>query len=191
MSLLELIVLAIGLSMDATAIAGTRGLAAKALHARDAALLALFFGGAQAIMPALGWVAGAALASRIAGWGDWVTAAVFAVIGGKMIYEAATSSTDEDGDTKADPFDLKVLAALAVATSIDALAAGVTLAVRSVNIMLGCAVIGVITAALSFAGAYAGRHFGSRLGKRLDIIGGLVLLGLAAKTLIEHHRGMH
>lgn len=189
MSPLELLVLAVGLSMDATAVAGTRGIAASTLRVRDAALIAALFGGAQAIMPVIGWLAGEALSTRIVGWGHWVTFAVFMIIGGKMIYEALGSSDDDDDDDdKTDPFAVNVLAALAVATSIDALAAGVTLAVRGVNIVLASIVIGVVTAALSFAGAYAGRKFGSRFGKRLDLVGGAVIVGLAVKVLFDHYR---
>jgi putative Mn2+ efflux pump MntP len=185
MSLFELVLLAVGLSMDATAIAVTRGFAAEQFRWRDAALLAAFFGGAQAVMPAFGWLAGEALATKIVGWGQWITFGVFAVLGGKMIYEALRSSDNEGDGARADPFALGPLFVLAVATSIDALAAGVTISVRHVAIGLACAVIGTVTAALSFAGVFAGRRFGASLGKRLDIVGGIVLLALAAKALVE------
>lgn len=187
MSFFEIVVLAVALAMDAMAVAGARGLAAKAVRAGDALLIAAFFGGAQALMPALGWALGASFASRVTGWGHWLTFLVLGGIGIKMIHEAVGASDDpEDQRDAAHPFGLKVLAVLAVATSIDALAAGVTLAMRNASIVRACATIGVVTAVLSFAGVYVGHRFGARVGKRLDVFGGVVLVVLAVKVLIEH-----
>jgi putative Mn2+ efflux pump MntP len=185
----EVIVLALALAMDATAVAGARGLAATRIRWRDAGLVALLFGGAQGVMPALGWALGASVAARIGGWGHWLTFVVLAGIGAKMIHEAleAKSAPDEQRDA-AHPFGLKMLAALAVATSIDALAAGVTLAVRGASILRACLTIGIVTAVLSFAGVFIGHRFGARTGKRLDIFGGVVLIGLAVKVIVEHLR---
>ena len=187
--MLSLLVLAVGLAMDATAVAGARGLAAKRIRVRDALLVALFFGGFQAGMPAIGWGIGAVFAARILGWGHWVTFVVLGGIGAKMIYETRRSAKDDDAPASADDdlFGTKVLAVLAVATSIDALAAGVALAVQNVSVVRACAVIGVVTAALSFGGVYVGHRFGRRFGgDRLEVVGGVVLLGLAAKALIDH-----
>jgi putative Mn2+ efflux pump MntP len=124
------------------------------------------------------------------GWGHWVTFVVLGGIGAKMIYEAFKPGDDDDAPdaTTNDVFGVKVLALLAVATSIDALAAGVTLALANVRIVTACLVIGVITGALSFGGVHVGHRFGARLGKRLEVLGGFVLVGLAVKTLIEHFR---
>jgi putative Mn2+ efflux pump MntP len=190
MSFLALVALAVGLAMDAMAVAGARGVAAKQVRTRDALLVALFFGGFQAAMPALGWSLGAVVAGRIMGWGHWVTFAVLGGIGAKMIYEAAKAGDDDAPEPVAsDVFGLKVLAVLAVATSIDALAAGVTLALANVRIVTACLVIGVITGGLSFGGVHVGHRFGTRLGKRLEVLGGVVLVGLAVKSLVEHFRG--
>lgn len=189
MSPLALVILGLGLAMDATAVASARGLACRPpIRVQDALVLALFFGGFQAGMPAIGWALGAAFASRITGWGHWVTFAVLGAIGAKMLYEALRAHHDDREETS-DPFGIKVLALLAVATSIDALAAGVALAVGDVSIALACTVIGLITAALSFAGVYIGHRFGARFGKRLEVVGGLVLLALAFKALADHYRG--
>jgi manganese efflux pump family protein len=190
-SFLSIVVLALGLAMDATAVAGARGLAVKKkIRVRDALVVALFFGGFQAAMPAIGWGLGEAFASRITGWGHWVTFVVLGGIGAKMIHGSIVQkSTDEEEKEAGDVFGLKVLALLAIATSIDALAAGVTLALGNVHIVEACAVIGVITAALSFAGVYIGHRFGARFGKRLEIAGGVVLLALAGKALVDHYRG--
>ncbi len=110
-----------------------------------------------------------------------------------MLHEALGGGVDDEREKKDDPaanvFGPKVLGLLAIATSIDALAAGVTLALGEVHIGFACAVIGVVTAVLSFLGVMAGHRFGARLGKRLEVLGGLVLVGLALKTLIEHFRG--
>lgn len=180
----EILVLAVALAMDATAVAGARGLAARTIRLRDPLLVALLFGGAQALMPALGGVAGAAIAVRISGWGQWLAFAVLTVLGLKMIREAReVPSTAEEQRDPGHPFGLQVLVVLAVATSIDALAAGVTLAVRGAPIVRACATIGIVTAALSFAGVYLGHRFGAGLGKRLDVLGGVVLIGLGIKAL--------
>jgi len=187
--MLSLFLLAVGLAMDATAVAGARGLAAKRIRLRDALLVALFFGGFQAGMPAIGWGIGEAFAARIMGWGHWVTFVVLGGIGAKMIYETRKTGSDDDAPKPSgdDLFGTKVLAVLAIATSIDALAAGVALAVENVSIVQACVVIGVVTAALSFAGVYVGHRFGRRFGSdRLEMVGGIVLLGLAAKALIDH-----
>jgi manganese efflux pump family protein len=192
MSSFSVFVLAVGLAMDATAIAGARGLAATKVRLRDALLVALFFGGFQGAMPILGWSAGAAFAARIAGWGHWVAFVLLAGIGGKMLHEAR-ATVDASESTSATPrgdvFGLKVLALLAIATSIDALAAGIPLALAGVNLAGACATIGIVTAALSFAGVLAGHRFGARLGKRLEVLGGLVLIGLGVKALLDHYLG--
>lgn len=185
MPFVELLLLAVALAMDATAVAGTRGLAATRVRARDAALVGLFFGGAQAVMPAIGWALGATVAARIAGWGHWVTFSVLVVLGGKMIHEALEADEDRD---PTHPFGVRVLALLAVATSIDALAAGVTLALRGAAIVRAVTTIGAVTFALSFAGVYVGHRFGARVGKRLDVFGGVVLVALGVKALIDHFR---
>ena len=190
MSLLALVFLGLGLAMDATAVAGARGLASRrAVRVRDALLVALFFGGSQAAMPAIGWALGGAFASRITGWGHWVTFVVLGAIGAKMFHEAFGEPDEDETKAVADVFGLKVLGLLAVATSIDALAAGVPLALAHVSIVTACAVIGVITGVLSFGGVYVGHRFGARFGKRLEMAGGVVLIALAVKALVDHFRG--
>ncbi|MCW5832126.1 MAG: manganese efflux pump MntP family protein [Labilithrix sp.] len=181
MAFVEIVVLAVALAMDAMAVAGARGLAAERIRAREALLVAAFFGGAQAAMPALGWLAGASLSSWIGGWGHWLTFVVLTGLGIKMIHEAVTASDDPEAPRDASrPFGWKALAALAVATSIDALGAGITLAVRGANASSPARRSGV-TAALSFAGVYVGHRFGARVGKRLDVLGGVVLVALGVR----------
>jgi putative Mn2+ efflux pump MntP len=184
----SIVLLAVGLSMDAMAVAAARGLAVRRLLPRHAVLVALFFGGFQALMPALGWLIGSSVGTAIAAWDHWIVFALLAGIGGKMIHEGL-SHDDADADAGADrrdPFALRVLLLLAIATSIDALAAGVTLPLMHAPLLLSIATIGVVTAVLSAIGLVAGRHFGARIGPRLDIVGGLVLIGLGVKTPLEH-----
>lgn len=189
MTLPSLLLLALGLSMDAMAVSGARGLAAKTVRVSDALRIALLFGGFQAGMPVLGWALGATIASHTLGWCHWVTFAVLGGIGAKMLHEAREADDGEGANEEsiADVFGLKVLVLLAVATSIDALAAGVALAVSSVSVVRACAVIGVVTAVLSFVGVHAGHRFGTRFGKRLEVLGGVVLIGLGIKAVVEHY----
>lgn len=185
MSLLEIFALAFGLAMDATAVAGAQGLAARSVRVRDALLVAALFGGAQGVMPWIGWAAGDAFARYVAGWSHLLVFFVLSALGAKMLHEARAPVAEAD-EPRVGPFDAKVLMALAVATSIDALAAGVTLAVHEVNVALACSIIGVVTFTLSFAGVYAGRRFGANLGRRLDVVGGVTLLALGLRSLVEH-----
>jgi putative Mn2+ efflux pump MntP len=185
MPFIEILALSVALAMDATAVAGTRGLAAARVRVQDALLVGALFGGAQAGMPVIGWALGETVAARVSAWSHWVTFSVLVVLGGKMIREAIEEDEDRDATP---PFGLKVLTLLAIATSIDALAAGVTLALRGVEVALACTTIGAVTFALSFAGVYVGHRFGTRIGKRLDVLGGVVLVALGVKALVDHYR---
>lgn len=189
MSFGAILLLALGLSMDATAVAAARGLATPKILPRHVALVALFFGGFQALMPLLGWVVGAQLGPLVQRWDHWIAFVLLGAIGGKMLHEAWGG--DEGGDEEAprDLYGLKVMFVLAVATSIDALAVGVTLPMLDAPLVLSLVTIGVTTAALSALGLFAGRRFGALLGKRLDVAGGLVLIGLGVKILVEHLSG--
>jgi putative Mn2+ efflux pump MntP len=184
-----LLVLALGLAMDATAVAAARGLAAPVVHVRHALLVGGLFGGAQALMPLLGYLLGARLGPAIARWDHWLAFALLAGIGGKMLWEARGSHSEEAPAPTGDPFGLRILLVLALATSIDAFAAGITLPLLNAPLSLSLITIGVTTAVLSGAAVFLGRHFGSKLGRRLDALGGAVLVGLGVKILVEHLRG--
>ena len=177
--------LAVGLAMDATAVAATKGFAAPQVRLGDALRVALLFGGFQAAMPTLGWLLGDRFAPLITAWDHWIAFVLLAGIGAKMIHEALSSHAEKPA-TPADTFGWRPLVILAVATSIDALAAGVTLPLLGVPPVMALVVIGAVAAVFSFVGVYVGRRFGDRLGKKLDIFGGLLLIGLGVKTLIEH-----
>jgi putative Mn2+ efflux pump MntP len=163
MKLGAILLLAFGLSMDAMAVSAARGLAVRQIRFRHVALVAVFFGGFQALI-IFGLLSG---------------------IGGKMLWEAVHAGDEADLD-EADAFSLRVMLLLAIATSIDALGAGFALPLMGAPLGLSLAAIGITTAILSALGLFAGHRFGAALGRRLDILGGLVLIGLGVKSLIEH-----
>ena len=191
MSFFSIFLLAVGLAMDATAVAAARGLAIPKVLPRHVALVAGFFGGFQALMPLIGFSIGAFVGARVGAvierFDHWVAFVLLGAIGGKMLWEARGGGDDDDDDEDGpDPFALKVMFVLAVATSIDALAVGITLPMLGADLWLSLATIGVTTAVLSALGLFAGRRFGALLGKRLDVAGGVVLIGLGVKILAEH-----
>lgn len=186
MSFASILTLAFGLAMDATAVAAARGLAAPALRWRHAALVALFFGGSQALMPMLGWHLGTRLGPALSAWDHWIAFGLLGALGLKMLHEAWQKDADDDEPRPADLFGLQTMALLAVATSIDAFAVGITLPMLNAPFALTLVTIGLTTAALSALGLFAGRHFGALMGRRLDALGGVVLLVLGTKILVEH-----
>ena len=183
MDLPSILLIAVGLSLDALAVSICSGLLVPHVRLRDALTMASFFGGFQVLMPVLGWLTGLALRSTISGFDHWVAFALLAGVGGKMIWEAAR---DRSCTTRPDPFRISALFALAVATSIDALAVGITFSLLASSIVLPVAIIGAVTFSLSLGGVFAGRRFGAFLGNKAEIAGGLILIGIGAKILIEH-----
>lgn len=182
-----ILLLALGLAVDATAASATRGLATPRIAPRHVISVVLFFGGFQALMPLIGWGVGSWVGPLIQAWDHWIAFALLGGIGGKMLWEARKKEEAGDADAEvADPFGLKIMLLLAIATSIDALAVGVTLPMLNAPFVLSLVTIGVTTGVLSAVGLFAGRRFGATLGKRLDVVGGLVLIGLGTKILIEH-----
>jgi manganese efflux pump family protein len=187
MSLWSLIILATGLAMDAAAVSASCGLAAPALRVRHFATVALFFGGFQALMPLLGFMLGRQIGSAVEAWDHWIAFVLLGGIGAKMIYEAMQSpDAATPARTEKDVFGLRVMAVLAIATSIDAFAVGVTLPMLNAPLALSLATIGIVTALWSAVGLAIGRQFGARVGKRLDAFGGVVLVLFGTKILIEH-----
>lgn len=174
--------------MDATAVAATRGLSATRIELRNVALVALLFGGFQALMPLIGWLVGSSVGPWIEAWDHWVAFVVLGAIGAKMLWEARSHDPSEPRDVP-DAFAPRALLLLAIATSIDALAVGVTLPMLGAPLLLSLATIGVVTAVLSSLGLFAGRRFGAALGQRMDALGGIVLIGLGTKILLQHLAG--
>lgn len=180
-----ILLLSVGLAMDATAVAAARGLAARRVRPRHVLLVALLFGGFQAFMPLLGWLVGSQVGPTIERFDHWIAFLLLGGIGVKMLLDAFKS--DEGAPPLPEElFRLSILVVLALATSLDALAVGITLPILGAPLLLSLITIGITTAFLSGAGLVIGRRFGAQLGKRLDIAGGLVLIGLGAKILIQH-----
>jgi len=187
MSIFELVLIAVGLAMDAFAVAVCRGLKMKRLNYVHGTVIALFFGAFQAVMPLIGWFLGFKFEQYIVSVDHWIAFALLAFIGGKMVVEALKKDDDDDEcGCQADSLNLKELTVMAVATSIDALAVGITFAFLQVNIVLSASLIGIITFAISFAGVIIGHVFGSRLKSRAELAGGVILVGIGAKILLEH-----
>lgn len=180
-----ILVLAVGLAMDATAVAAARGLSAPRVLPRHVIAVALLFGGFQALMPLAGWLVGERFGESVAAWDHWIAWALLASLGAKLLVDAWRGA-GEDEPVSGDPFALRVLVLLAVATSVDALAAGISLPLVDAPLGLSLVTIGVTTAVLSAAGLFAGRRFGALVGRRLDAIGGFALIGLGTKILVEH-----
>jgi len=189
MTFSAILLLALGLAMDATAVSAARGMAVSRIKPGHVVRVALFFGGFQALMPLIGWVVGAQVGKFVEAWDHWIAFVLLSAIGGKMIWEAREPGHGEDRLPDEKLFATKVMLVLAVADRIGALAVGITLPMLNAPMVLSLVTIGVTTAVLSAAGLFLGRRFGAVLGQRLDFAGGLVLIGLGTKILIEHLRG--
>lgn len=185
MGLPSILLLSLALAADAVAVAATRGLAVPRLRPGHFASVALWFGIAQGGMTLLGGVLGARFGSWMADYDHWIAFGLLSALGLKLLHEARSAEAEPDprGDR---PFAARTMAVLAIATSIDALAAGVTLPLMDAPLALTCTSIGMVTALTSALGLYAGRRFGAVLGKRVDMAGGLILIALGSKILIEH-----
>ena len=184
MTILDLIVLAIGVSMDAFAVSIAKGLATQRLRSRHYASVAMWFGGFQALMPVLGYFIGARFASVVSSYDHWIAFGLLVLIGGKMLYDTLFGD-DEAEEADAD-FRFKTMFVLAVATSIDALAVGVSLAFLQANIWWSITLIGLTTAAFSALGLRLGNIFGSHYKRSAEITGGVVLILIGTKILLEH-----
>lgn len=182
MSLIELFLIAVGLSMDAFAVAICKGLSMRKLNPHHAVIIGLYFGGFQALMPLVGYLLGVNFQESITAFDHWIAFILLAIIGGNMIKEALNSE-EESCDASVAFRDMLVLA---VATSIDALAVGVTFAFLRVNIIPAVSFIGVITFTLSIIGVKVGNIFGTRYKSKAEIAGGVILIGIGLKLLIEH-----
>lgn len=182
MSLAELFIIAVGLSMDAFAVAICKGLAMKRSDIRSMAVVGLWFGGFQALMPVIGYLVGAQFREAITAVDHWIAFGLLAVIGGNMIREAL-SGGEEDEDASLSP---KTMVLLALATSIDALAVGVGFAFLDVNITAAAGFIGAVTFTLSAAGVKVGSVFGAKYKSRAEMAGGIILILMGLKILLEH-----
>ena len=186
MSIVELFLIGVGLSMDAFAVAVCQGLCMPKLNLRQGGVIALYFGGFQALMPLIGWFLGSQFASYIQSFDHWVAFVLLALIGGNMVREALSPEEEETSCAVNSKLNHKKLFMMAVATSIDALAIGVAFALRDVLILPGVSLIGCTTVCLSLVGVVVGNFFGSRYKKRAELTGGIILILLGVKILLEH-----
>ena len=183
MGIVELFVLAVGLSMDAFAVSVCKGLAMEKCSFKKAAVCGIWFGGFQALMPLLGYLLGYQFRGYITAIDHWIAFVLLSVIGGNMIREALSKEVCQENDS----LDWKTMLLMAVATSIDALAVGITFAfLPDTNILAAVLFIGLITFSLSTAGAKIGNIFGAKYKSKAELAGGLILILLGAKILLEH-----
>lgn len=185
MGIVELLLLAVGLSMDACAVSICKGLAMKKATLKEGTICGIWFGGFQALMPLIGFFLGSLFADAIKTVDHWIAFVLLALIGINMLREAF-GKCDECEEQEAD-LSAKTMFIMAVATSIDALAVGISLAMAgNVNIIMAVCLIGVITFLLSCAGVKIGNIFGSRFEKKAQAAGGIILILLGVKILLEH-----
>lgn len=182
MSFLDLFITAVALSMDAFAVSVCKGLAVGKLSPKHFLTAGLYFGGFQALMPLIGCFLGVSFSSLVESFDHWIAFILLGIIGANMIKE---SFSGEDDDCNCS-FGLKAMIPLAVATSIDALAVGVTFAFLKVDILSAVLLIGVTTLVLSGLGVYLGHKFGSRYNSKAELAGGVILILIGTKILLEH-----
>ena len=183
----ELFLLGVGLSMDAFAVSVCKGLGMRKLDKKQALIIGLYFGGFQALMPFIGWLLGSQFQQYITSIDHWIAFILLGFIGGKMMVEAVREWNEEETVEVMDaPIDHKNMFVLAVATSIDALAVGITFAFLNTPIIEAITIIGITTMVLSIIGVIVGNFFGSRYKSKAEFIGGLILVLLGLKILLEH-----
>jgi len=183
MGLLTIIIIAVGLAMDAFAVSVVSGSACKQLKIKHAFRMALFFGGFQAFMPLIGSLAGLSVKEYIANYDHWVAFGLLSAVGGKMIYESFKIAPAKEFFN---PSNIFVLLVLSIATSIDALAIGITISLLRVSIATAVIIIGLITFVLSYLGVFIGKKFGHFFESKIEALGGLVLICLGIKIIFEH-----
>ncbi|MGN0131052.1 MAG: manganese efflux pump MntP family protein [Lachnospiraceae bacterium] len=188
MDLWELFLIAVGLSMDAFAVSVCKGLATKEVKAKHFLIVGLWFGGFQALMPTLGYLLGSAFQQYITTLDHWIAFILLALIGGNMIRESFSKEEEHANDS----FAFKIMLLMAIATSIDALAVGITFALLpDVNILAAVSFIGIITFILSGIGLKIGNVFGSKYKSKAEFAGGLILVLMGIKILLEHLNIIH
>ncbi len=183
---IELFLIGVGLSMDAFAVSVCKGLAMEKVNKKQAVIIGLYFGGFQALMPFVGWLLGIRFQRYITSVDHWIAFFLLAFIGGRMLLEAIRGRDEEEIFEKDLPLKHRELLILAVATSIDALAVGITFAFLDTPILEAVAIIGCTTFLLSIAGVGVGNFFGTRYKKRAEIAGGVILILIGLKILTEH-----
>ena len=184
MEIFELILLSIGLGMDAFAVSVCKGISMKKMNWKKASLIGLYFGGFQAVMPILGYFFGTSFESFITNIDHWIAFILLVIIGAKMIQEAFQKDKDEDEYNE--DISVKAMLILSIATSIDALAVGITFAFLKVDLVLAFSLIGIITFILSVLGTKIGNRFGDKYKSKAELIGGIILILIGLKILLGH-----
>ena len=182
MGIVELLLLSVGLAMDAFAVSVGKGMTLKRVQPRHALSAGVWFGGFQGLMPLIGYYVGRSFAEYVVSVDHWIAFGLLVLIGLNMIRETIWGD-DEEQDSD---FGVRTMLIMAIATSIDALAVGVSMAFLDVNIWISAAVICIVTLIISAAGVYLGTMFGARLGSKAGIVGGLILIAIGVKILVEH-----
>ncbi|MBQ1284480.1 MAG: manganese efflux pump [Clostridia bacterium] len=191
MGLIEVIILAVGLAMDAFAVSVCKGLAMKKATFKNALICGIWFGGFQGLMPFIGYLLGSSFAEYINVISSWIAFALLCLIGGNMIREALS----KDEETASADLDIKTMLIMAIATSIDALAVGIAFACEKINILavsdivntlIGVGIIGIITCIISCFGVKIGNVFGSKFKSKAEFCGGLILILIGVKILLEY-----
>ncbi len=186
-TIFELFLLGVGLSMDAFAVAVCKGLSMRRINKNQTLIIGLYFGGFQALMPFWGWLLGSQFQQYITSIDHWIAFILLGYIGGKMIYEAIKEWKEEEvAEVMDPPLDHKNMFMLAVATSIDALAVGITFAFLQTPIVEAISIIGCTTFVISIVGVVVGNLFGSRYKNKAELVGGVILVCIGLKILLEH-----
>ena len=185
MNIIEIVLMAVALAMDALAVAICKGMTIKKLTPEHILKVGLYFGGFQAAMPIAGYVIGKTFANVISSFDHWVVFGILTALGLNMIIGVIREKEEEKKKHTSD-FSHKTMFVLAIATSIDAMAIGVSLSVMQSGIWINAGVIGAITFAITAAGVYVGNRFGNKLGSKAELIGGFILIGVGLRVLIEH-----
>lgn len=187
MSIWEILLIGLGVSADAFAVSMCKGVEMKKFVWKYALLIALFFGGFQMLMPVIGWAAGTLFEKYITQFDHWIAFGLLLLLGGKMIYDGVCDKEErKEGENEQLRLGLVTLLVMAIATSIDALAVGVTFAFLKVNILLAVSIIGATTFAFSLVGVGIGVKVGDRFKNKSEITGGVILILIGVKILLEH-----
>ena len=182
MGVIELLLISVGLAMDAFAVSVGKGITLKCVRPRHALMVGVWFGGFQALMPVIGYLLASSFAEYVVSVDHWIAFGLLLIIGLNMIRETVWGDEEKQNDD----FGFNTMLLMAIATSIDAMAVGISMAFLNVNIWTSVAAIGVVTMLLSAVGIYLGSAFGSRLGSKAGIVGGIILISIGIKILVEH-----
>lgn len=182
MGIIEILLISISLAMDAFAVSICKGVSMKKMNWKKAIIIGLYFGGYQMLMPIIGYMLGKGFENVVASIDHWIAFILLAGIGANMIKEAFSDESDKVNDN----IDVKTMILLAIATSIDALAVGITFAFLKVNLILAISLIGIVAFTLSVIGTKIGNRFGDKYGNKACLVGGVILILMGIKILIEH-----